>query len=345
MYYSEFGGLKNGFFGRNNFIAHDSNFTEKVKNFLVDRNYTDVYQTAYYYDNTNTEEALLYGDLYFDLDCEINDEEDFKRVKHDAQLVFSVLEMMLKVPREQVHIYYSGSKGFHITVPAEVFGIKPKADLNEDFRAIAYFISKQTYGKTIDMKIYDKRRLFRIANTINSKTGLYKVPVPFTMLYTCTWESLKRWAEAQHEELAPNPCPVIPAIKKYKALLAYIYRDEIIKAEERKMKAEKVIIPEMERPLLPCVVNVLRNGVSQGQRNNTAVAVASSLLQAGKTIDETEELMQEWNDTRNNPPLPEREICAVVKSAYEQAQHGQGYGCNAFRELGYCIGSDCNLYR
>lgn len=346
MYYSEFGGVKNGFFGRNNFIAHDNGYAKKVETFITDRNNTDVYQTAYCYDNTNTEEALLYGDLYFDLDCEINDEEDFRRVKTDAIIVLNFLTMTMKVPEEQVHVYYSGSKGFHIIVPAEIFGLKPKADLNEDFRAIAYYIDKKwAYGKTMDLRIYDKRRLFRIPNSINSKTGLYKVPLTKERLSLCTWASLKVWAASPREENAPEPCPVIPAIQKYKAMLAYIYRDAIIKAEERKAKAEKIVIPETIRPILPCVINVLKNGASEGQRNNTAVAMASSLLQAGRSVDDIEELMQEWNETRNTPPLPEREITAVVNSAYEQAKNGQGYGCNTFRELGYCLGSSCNLYK
>ena len=345
MYYTEFGGVKNDTFTRNAFIAHDINFTKKAAAYIADRDCTDVYRTTFCYDNTNVKESSLYGDLYFDLDKDIKNEDDFKAIKSDALIVHSYLSMRMKVPAEQIRVYFSGSKGFHIVVPAEVIGIEQKDSLNEEYKLIALEVQKTTYNDTIDMKIYDRRRLFRIVNTINSKTGLYKVPIDYKMLYTGKWEDIKAYAEVQHPEIYPEPKFNKDAADRYKKILSDSIEKNEKKGIERKNKTVKIIIPDTERPLLPCVRNALINGVSEGQRNNTAVAVASGLFQAGKIVDEVEEIMQEWNEQRVEPPLPEKEVEAVVRSAYEQAQNGQGYGCNTFFSFGYCDGAGCSLYK
>ena len=344
MYYSEFGGVKNDRFTRNTYIAHDGDFENKAISFIVDRNCTDVYRTTFSYDNTDIKEANLYGDLYFDIDGDVDSDEGYSAVKKETLLIMGYLNAVLQLKYEQMHLYYSGSKGFHITVPAEALGLSPKEDLNEDFKLLATLIKNKIKGQLLDMKIYDRRRLFRVVNTINSKTGLYKVPVPLTMLYTSSLDNIKEWAGTQHEEIAPAPEFNSEVKKRYELLLSTTKDLATIKSGG-KAKTEKIIIPDTERPLLPCVRQILMLGVNEGQRNNTAVAVASSLLQAGKAVDEIEDIMQDWNKAKNNPPLPEKEITAVVNSAYDLAVNGQGYGCNTFWELGQCAGLDCNIYR
>lgn len=344
MYYSEFGGVKDDRFTRNTYIALDDNFENKAANFIQDRNCTDVYCTTFIYDNMDVKEASLYGDLYFDIDGNIEDEEGYRSVKKEALLIMGFLNTRMQIKYEQMRLYYSGSKGFHITVPAETIGIEPKEDLNEDFRMLASLIKREINGQYLDMKIYDRRRLFRLVNSINGKTGLYKVPIPLTMLYTSSLEAIKQWAETTHADITAAPAFSREAKERYEKLLKNEKDKETAKSSGRN-KTEKVIIPDTERPLLPCVKQILTDGVTEGQRNNTAVAVASSLLQAGKAVDEIEEIMQTWNSTKNMPPLPEKEITQVVNSAYDLASNGQGYGCNTFWELGYCTGLECNIYK
>lgn len=69
--------------------------------------------------------------------------------------------------------YFSGSKGFHIEIPLIFFeGFTEGASLYKQFRAYA---KKEL--KAADMAIYDISRLWRITNTVNSKTGLYKIQI------------------------------------------------------------------------------------------------------------------------------------------------------------------------
>src|SRR5690606_14230057 len=68
--------------------------------------------------------------------------------------------------------YSSGSKGFHIMIPSRLFGACPSPDIIKRFRSVALSLAK---GIKIDTSIYDKTRIFRLPNTINSRSNLFKI--------------------------------------------------------------------------------------------------------------------------------------------------------------------------
>jgi len=80
------------------------------------------------------------------------------------------------------------------------------------------------------------------------------------------------------------------------------------------------------RPAIASRADVTRGvasyeGVAEGQRNVTAASFAGSLLARGVTPEETLVALRAWNQG-NQPPLPESEIEAVVKSiAAREASH------------------------
>jgi hypothetical protein len=63
----------------------------------------------------------------------------------------------------------------------------------------------------------------------------------------------------------------------------------------------------------------LYSGVSEGERNTTLTRLAGSWAHDGLTIDEMLEMAHTWN-TRNNPPLPEKEVVQTVRSIYDLHQ-------------------------
>ena len=96
-----------------------------------------------------------------------------------------------------------------------------------------------------------------------------------------------------------------------------------------------------KKELLPCVKSILETGVGEGSRNNTLSILSSAVLQSGYTLEETIDLMHDWN-TNNEPPLPDREIEITVRSSYSMLLVARHYGCRAMKEYGYCI-EDCKL--
>lgn len=334
----EMGGGDGRSFHRNLFVTHKEAYEEGLlANYMERRKMTDVYRTLFTYETTDIAHARMMAPLCFDMDKELYTNDDFKQIVRDTLLVLAYLEEELFIPKQAVRIYFSGSKGFHLMVPFELTGMVPSNDLPEKYKIIADKVKNETIYRTVDMVIYERRRLFRVENTINSKTGLYKVPMPLEMLYGLTLDALREYAsiprEIEYEEFLPDP-------RTQKALERILL---VNKMKTMKRRHPRTIVPAQRMDLLPCVNKLLAEGTGQGGRNNTCVAIASSLAQSGLEKDEAVEMVLAWNDL-NSPPLPQAEVVRTVSSAYQMAHEGRGYGCGFFKDNGHCIGEQCKLY-
>ena len=59
---------------------------------------------------------------------------------------------------------------------------------------------------------------------------------------------------------------------------------------------------------------LVREGIGEGQRNNTIASMSGHLLRRGVDLDVVLELMLSWNRTHCRPPLPDDEVVQVVQS-------------------------------
>lgn len=329
----EIGGSIKGTFSRN-ILCYTTEMNKELDKYAFE----DKYSTIYRYANTNQDLSTVVAPFYLDLDID-DIENNYDKLKRDLHLIYRQLKRILYLEDKDIEIYFSGSKGFHILVNEKVLNIEPSRTLNEDYKIMALRLKSFTIYKTIDTKIYDKKRLFRIVNTINSKTGLYKVPVTMEQINSFSYDDLVEWAKEKK--------PIKPKIylKNNKAKEAFVEYISKIKQEEKKKINHKVAREIIERKeLLPCIKYILQNGAVKGQRNNTSNALASALLQCGKTLDETLNIMHVWNMKKNTPSLPEKEIDTTTKSAYKNFEAGKNYGCSSLRMLGVCL-KDCPVHK
>ena len=329
----EMGGTKNGFFTRNYFIDINQ-LSQNIKNYDG-----DVYSTIYRYDSKDQNTANFIAPLYLDLDID-DIEHNFSKIKQDLALVLRRLKTVFYLSDKDIELYFSGSKGFHILVNHNIFGFEPGRDINKQYKKVAVELKTYTVNKTVDTKIYDNKRLFRVPNTINHKTGLYKVPVSYEKVKSMeSYDELKAYAS--------KPKIAKPYIYKYnhKAREAFDALIEKIDAEE-KAKINTKLAKEFiqKRELLPCVQYILKNGCAKGQRNNTTVALANSLFQVGKDFDEVLEIITYWNKEKNEDPLDQAEIRTTVMSAYNNAKQNRFYGCTVFRDLDVCV-KGCPIHK
>lgn len=336
---TEFGGSKNGFFSRNIYVPRDEGFADRVSKLLANFNNTDVYYGVYNYQSDDIAKCALYGSPYIDLDLDIKDDEGFDEVRHQTVMAMQYFEKYFGIPLEMQQVYFSGSKGFHVVIPATILGITPDTELNIKFKKLAGLVAKSMDCNAIDLRIYDRKRLFRIPNTINGKTGLYKVPVPINLLWSCSLEEMKEWASEPREIHFDEPMLIHKSAIHYHTLFRLLKPSEKAESKPKKRDFE---IPTTQKELLPCTKEILSTGVQKGQRNNTTVALASSLMQSGKQLKDTIEILEEWNEF-NDPPLDEKELHTTAISAYSMLKSGRTYGCAYFKELGVCAGKDCKL--
>ncbi len=329
----EMGGIKNGHFTRNYFIE-----SKELKNNL-NKYDGDIYSTIYKYDSTDQNTANYIAPLYLDLDID-DIEINFLKVKQDLLLVMRRLKTVFNLSDKDIELYFSGSKGFHILVSHTIFGFEPSRNINKQYKKIAIDLKTYTVNKSVDTKIYDNKRLFRIPNTINHKTGLYKVPITYDKIKEMNnFEELKKYASSKK--------PMMPRIYKFnpKARLAFDEMIERIDSEEKAKVNTKLAKEFIQRKeLLPCVQYILNHGAAKGNRNNSTVALANSLFQVGKEYGEVLEIISYWNATKNEDPLDDSEIRTTVQSAYNNAQANRYYGCTMFKDLDVCV-KGCPIHR
>lgn len=316
-------------FIRNEYINYNSFFE-----FLKTINCLDTYCSAYIYDNEKVEEANLYGNLYLDFD----DAHDLNNAREDAIHTLSFFKIVYQIEPDKIKIYFSGNKGFHLIIPSEILGIQPRKDLNCVFKSIAEQVKTFSIHKTVDLQIYDNKRLFRVPNTINSKTGLYKVML--------TSDELINLNEQQIKDLAKQPRNMVMKNKPYynpvagnqylKAIENYERMAKELVTREKGFRYKKTLNVTPE-----CIQNILENGAEEGYRNITIACLTSFYRESGKTFDEIIDLMTEWN-SKNTKPTPTREMKATVKSIF---YGNKTYGCSTLQTITHCNKSDCKLIK
>lgn len=316
-------------FTRNEYVNYNQ-FFERLKTL----NCLDTYCSAYLYSSEKIEEAELYGNLYLDFD----DADNLERAREDVIHTLSFFKIVYQIPPNRIKIYFSGHKGFHLIVPKEILGVQPRKDLNGIFKVIAEQIKTFSINKTVDLKIYDNKRLFRVPNTINSSTNLYKI-----MIFP---DELSKMNEQQIKELARQPRNVV---LKDKPTYNPVAGNQYLKAVEtyEKLakeynKREKGFRYRKTLNITPeCITNILEHGAEEGSRNITIACLTSFYRESGKTLEEITDLLTEWN-SRNTKPTPEREMKATIKSIF---YGNKTYGCNTLRTITSCNKNDCKLIK
>ncbi len=211
------------------------------------------------------------------------------------------LNIRFEVDISSIRIYFSGNKGFHITIPFQLFAIKLMPSL-EFWKKVKLFAEELSKGfKSVDMSIYEIRRLIRMANTINPKSGLYKIPLSYNELCNLTIEQIKELASTQRD-------------------IEYLPLDEIEVNEELNSIWEKSVIinePQTENKR-DSLLTLIRKGTSEGERHNSLVKIIGALKRKGLDKEFCFELARLWN-IKNNPPLEDSEIRTQIEQSYKDA--------------------------
>lgn len=344
MWYLEMGGVykinNQKHFGRKIFVEASS---KEIRNVATNKfNNEDVYATVFQYNNEDQNKSDLFGPLYIDLDMDFKNDKEYKKLKEDLARIVTYLKLQYNIPVEYIRFFFTGKKGFHLIIPAKVFGVKPRKDLNFLYKEIAKELNDNTIYKIVDTKIYDKKRLLRVVNTINSKTGLYKVPISYDNIIKFSYDDIQEYASS------PKGVKVseVDTVEKAKNKL-YSIVSNIEKANEKKAKA--IAIPknvDFSSITFPkCIQEIYKNGAVDGNRNNTTIILSSAFLQKGIDYNTTLALVNKWNLEKNSPSLSDHEILTTVNSAYQQIQDGRRYGCSSIKDSGLCVGRECKLCR
>lgn len=292
-----------------------------------DKHLEDTYTTYFRYDEdmkqhvdeTKSVKGFL-GKAYspwipFDIDS------DNLRIAHAEAMKLLVQINKYKVSLKNCKIYFSGSKGFHIMLPSALVGVEPGEDIHLKFRKFAKRIGN---GIKLDMSIYDKVKLFRLPNTINTKSGKYKIQLRHFEMESMNSQDIFELATTQREEWDATECGINDDLK-------LIYdTDEVAKpithTNNQTVKA-KICLHRM------------MSGIGQGERDNAAVRIVDHMKKSGLSEDMVWAAIQDWN-RKNSPPLTENEL----QTTFQQGMKEYDFGCKDFLLEKYCDKS-CVMYK
>lgn len=324
--------IDEGYFTRKEFFVADTSgieqFTNRFKNI-------DVYKSTFYYE-VCFHKKLLYGDFYLDFDASIESNDIYCELKRQVCNTYTSIKKDYNLTDNHIAIYFSGSKGFHITINGYNLGFVPKEKLNEEYKKLALHYRQQS--DYIDTKIYDDRRLFRIPNSINSKTGLYKVMITYNQLKNLTYEEICKFASSKQKIVNKQLCSKSTHLQNKETTKNLIKKiDTVIQAKVKTYKRNynKSYVKDLK--LSPCIVNMINDIHGEGERNTITAIIGSAFFQFGCEFEDVYDYLCNWNIEHFKPSLDEIEIYKTLMSVKNRVDNDMKYGCTSIIELGYCV--------
>lgn len=255
------------------------------------------YQSLYYYgsdalDYFNKNKGSIRGYkgkvstpyIVFDIDS-----KDLDISKQNTIILIDWLREQGLYNEYAAKIAFSGSKGFHLTLNT-AYEFNPK-----ELKSLCMYISSQVPFieeagfLRVDPSIYNINRQFRIVNTINDKSKLYKIEMVESELRNCTMETIK--------EAASKPQPVYPFEsqiddKPIRAILLQLAEDTKSKYETPKSGVIKTFMGA-NLPRKKCIDIIQDGEMKDGESNSGLLRLASHYRRQGYTQEQCREKLVE----------------------------------------------------
>lgn len=124
---------------------------------------------------------------------DIDNEKDISAARQSAVDFSKKLFNDYGLSSDDLFIYFSGNKGFHICISDKTIGMpQPSVDMADKCKL---FIAEITKGiSNIDFKIYENHRILRMENSLNEKSSLYKIQLSYEEIEKHSVEEIKRKA-------------------------------------------------------------------------------------------------------------------------------------------------------
>ena len=298
----------------------------------------------YINESIKQEEAIKYGPMVFDLDSQdaSTPEANWKLVVFELTKIVKYFESEWYLPSHAIQWFFSGSKGVHGIIEPEVLDIIPHKHLHIIYRRLAELVIEMTGVTTLDLRVYDARRLFRVPLTRHGKTNLFKIPLTLTDTQLLTYNEICQMAQKP----ITRHCYENVSIHTRTRIMIQLLIKETARIEEQKLKRlrEHNTSINVNTEDIPCVQKMLMEGGRQGKRNESAAALASHFRQTGMDIDTTVAIIIDWAQLKCDPPIiDDRELREIENTVrYQFSARGKTYGCPKFKELsGICVPEHC----
>lgn len=254
------------------------------------------------------------GPLYFDFDS-----DDIATVIPPFKRFLAKLAKM-GLTQTDVEIFATGGKGFHITIPMEVFHNGSTSAGFKHLPLVYREMAENLFVDTLDTRIYSMKRgrMFRVAN-VQRPNGKYKVPI--------TWDEAKEIDTETYETLVSGPRVLPPHLEpRQSADMMVLFtkaREKVKRAMGRKKsRRSEELVEKFANEFPPTVLDIgkglnLRKDVGF-QKVATQLAITANAI--GKSEDQLLEACKELIENhvsdghRYNTPVKRRnELCRMYR--------------------------------
>lgn len=231
--------------------------------------------------------------IFLDLDGKTA-EEDFYIIRNICKKSFNI----------EPHIYFSGHKGYHVFIYA----------FADSEKVIKEFVLRYFNVPSLDKRVYTKKRMLRLPNSLNLKSGKRKESLTDTELLVSNDYS---GVELELKLIAIN----LPSSK-------------VLKGEQKKAKAN------WRNSITPCIHAALTHDPGLGNWHNTIFTLSRFFEVYGATEDEAIECFL----SQDHYAQDEKYVRKTVRNVYK----GRGkktMGCKDTILEDYCIPMLCKFWR
>ena len=289
-------------------------------------NNTDIFASVFRYEKPDPTSRCV-APIFADIDCQ----ENLLNARDSALMFCELLSLHMQTGVDDVAIYFSGSKGFHVLVPCVIFQPCPSSYTLALYKQIAQNARRQAV-RFIDESVYTHRRLLRLPNSINSKSGLYKIPLWHKELLHLDLHNLLKLARRPR----PDDCLDMP---RFNPQAAQWYKDALISIARCKTKKTTKKTGEQFKygwRIPPCIKTLQTMRLSDGTRHSTYLILARFYRWINMHPDEITETLLSIDD--KNPIQQPGDIQRIVNWA---VQHPGFPGCRNDHLKQVCCKEKC----
>ncbi len=247
---------------------------------------------------------------------DIDREDDLEAATTDARRLVVAVTERYSVVEEDVLVFYSGSKGFHIGLPTAVWQPEPSESFNRIARRLAERVAELA-DVTVDAGIYDKLRAFRAPNSKHPKTGRHKRRLSVDeLLHLSTAAILAKATEPEPFDV-PNPtCRCERAADDW-AEAAEQVRQHAEAVKQRRVNGNG------SATLNQLTLDFIRDGAGTGDRHRLLFSAAGNLGEFDCPPALAHALL---TDAALDCGLPPKDVRRQIDCGLETAKGGDGDG-------------------
>ncbi|NOT01128.1 MAG: DNA primase [Phycisphaerales bacterium] len=252
--------------------------------------------------------------LWWDIDGE-DDAGD--ATLHAARRLAKSMVETLHVEGDDLLIFWSGRKGFHVGMATAHWEPAPGRDFHRAARRFAETVA-ETAGVVIDAGVYDRVRCWRAANSRHPKSGLHKRRLVF--------DELMRMPLAAIRKLAEWPEPFEPPAPRYAsepaARLWAECGEQVRRASE--VKAQRAVKGRGATRLNRQTLHFIREGATYPNRHRLLYSAAANLAELGAPLALCVALLEE---SALDCGLPPADVRRAIENGFQSvagAAPGEG---------------------